>query len=196
MYTSIVSTLEHTPFRCANYAIHKYESRYIWYIHSLGTSYCSSLHKRFKQCCGQGGRGQQVQFPPGTHLACIANFKSGCFFWFAFMLLGCKLQCTHLTCLLHSSLARAQYVILFNLKLLNKDSNLQVYMYCICMHKNKPQKPPEHTSEHVKLPGGRPLPQSILWTPLFIFALGLSNPLGGPGFKAHSHMYVSNSTYL
>ena len=67
------------------------------------------------------------------------------------------------------------------------------------MHKKKPQKLPEHTSEHVKLPGGvppDPLPQSVLWAPLFIFALGPSNPLGGPGFKAHSHMYVSNSTYL
>ena len=66
VYTSIASTLEHTLFRCANYAIHKYESMYIWYIHSLVIFYCSSLHKRFKQCCGQGGGGQQVQFAPGT----------------------------------------------------------------------------------------------------------------------------------
>ena len=67
------------------------------------------------------------------------------------------------------------------------------------MHKKKPQKLPERTSEHVKLPGGvspDSLPQSMLWVPLFIFALGPSNSLGGPGFKAYSHMYVSNTTCL
>ena len=47
-------------------------------------------------------------------------------------------------------LARAPYVILFDLKLLNKDGNWQVGMYTVCMRKKKPQKPPEHTSEHVK----------------------------------------------
>ena len=58
-------------------------------------------------------------------------------------------------------------------------------MYC-CMHKKEPQKPPEHTSEHVKRQNflgacpQTPLAQSILWAPLFAFALGPSHPLSGP----------------
>ena len=41
VYTSIVSALEHTLFRYVNYDFQKYESMYIWYIHSLGSSYSS-----------------------------------------------------------------------------------------------------------------------------------------------------------
>ena len=54
------------------------------------------------------------------------------------------------------------------------------------MHKKESQKPPEHTSEHVKSKNflgacpQTPLTQFILWAPLFAFALGPSNPLGGP----------------
>ena len=40
-------------------------------------------------------------------------------------------------------------VVLFKLKPLNEDGNLQVFMYC--MHaKRSLRTPPEHTSEHVK----------------------------------------------
>ena len=83
--------------------------------------------------------------------------------------------------------ARALYVILLDLKLLNEDGNLQVCMYC-SMHKKEPQKLPEHTSEHVKYQNFlEPCPQTlltqpILWAPRFLFALGLSKPLSGPAY--------------
>ena len=51
-----------------------------------------------------------------------------------------------LTWLLCSQLARAPYIVLFDLKPLIEDSNLQVHMY----YEKEPQEPPEHTSEHVK----------------------------------------------
>ena len=43
------------------------------------------------------------------------------------------------------------------------------------MRKKEPQKPPEHTSEHVKFPGGVP-PDP----PYTVWALSPHNPLGGP----------------
>jgi len=52
------------------------------------------------------------------------------------------------------------------------------------MREKEPQKPPEHTSEHVKsqnfsgASSQTPLAQSIVWAPLFVFALGPHNPLG------------------
>ena len=52
------------------------------------------------------------------------------------------------------------------------------------MHERKTQKTPEHTSEYVKSQNfleacpQPPLMQSILWVPLFIFALGPLNPVG------------------
>ena len=60
------------------------------------------------------------------------------------------------------------------------------------MHKKEPQKPPEHASEHVKPQNflgacpQTPLAQSILWALLFVFALGLSHPLGGPACMQNS----------
>ena len=80
--------------------------------------------------------------------------------------------------------------MLFDLKPLNEDVNLQVYVCTVCMHKKEPQKPPEHASEHVKPQNflgacpQTPLAQSILWAPLFVFALGPSHPLGGPAQDA------------
>ena len=56
-----------------------------------------------------------------------------------------------------------------------------------CMHGKEPQNLPEHTSEHVKSPGDvppDPLSYSILWAPLFVFALGPFNSLGAPGQSA------------
>ena len=59
------------------------------------------------------------------------------------------LHCWHkLQMNVHFILHEALYIVLFDLKLLNEDSNWQVCMYC--MHVRKGQKPPEHTSEHVK----------------------------------------------
>ena len=53
------------------------------------------------------------------------------------------------------------------------------------MLEKEPQKPPEHTSEHVKsqkkIPGGvPPAPQSIVGAPLYVFVPGPHNPVGGP----------------
>ena len=48
------------------------------------------------------------------------------------------------------------------------------------MHQKEPEKPSEHTSEHVKSAGGVPPdPPHTAWAPLYVFALGLHNPLGG-----------------
>ena len=57
-----------------------------------------------------------------------------------------------------------------------------MYICTVCMHIKEPQKPPEHTSEHVKSwrHSPDPLTQSLAWAPLYIFALGSSNLLGGP----------------
>ena len=85
-------------------------------------------------------------------------------------------------------LARALYVILFNLNPLNEDGNWLVYMYGILYACEKePLKSPERTSEHVKSQNflgacpRTPLIQSIAWAPLFVFALGPHNPLGSLG---------------
>ena len=57
------------------------------------------------------------------------------------------------------------------------------------LHEKEPLKPPEHTSEHVKslnflgVCPQTPLKQSVVWAPLFVFALGPHNPLGGPAYK-------------
>ena len=42
-----------------------------------------------------------------------------------------RLMHNYLTWLLRSPLARALYIVLFDLKPLNEDGNLQVYMYCV-----------------------------------------------------------------
>ena len=74
------------------------------------------------------------------------------------------------------------------------------------MHEKEPQKPPEHTSEHVKSQHflaacpQPPLTQSILWGPTFVFALGPPpNPLGGPGEKVwkwgHLFFFFNNWDY-
>ena len=78
------------------------------------------------------------------------------------------------TWLLRRPLARAPYVVLFDLKPLIEDGNLQVYMYTVCMHEKEPQESPEHISEVVKSQHclracpQTPLTQSILWEPTFL----------------------------
>ena len=59
--------------------------------------------------------------------------------------------------------ARVPYVVLLPV---NEDGNLQVCMYCMHTH-------------------------SILWAPLFVFALGPSNPLGGPGLTSAKVVHCS-----
>ena len=49
-----------------------------------------------------------------------------------------------------------------------------IYVLCACTKKEL-QEPPEHTSEHVKFPGGMspdPLTKSILWGPTFCICPG------------------------
>ena len=56
----------------------------------------------------------------------------------------------------------------------------------------KVQKPPEHTSEHVKSQNFLgacpqiPITQSILWAPLFVFALDPYHPVSGPVSNSQS----------
>ena len=73
--------------------------------------------------------------------------KSACFFCFTLTLLT---QTSNSSSYMTSvqPLARDPYVVLFDLKPLNKDSNRQVFMYC--MREKEPQKPLGHTSEHVQ----------------------------------------------
>ena len=74
--------------------------------------------------------------------------KSACSFALCFMLLK-QIMHNYLRWLLHSPLAKAPYVALFDLKPLIEDGNLQVYMYCVHARKEL-QEPSEDTLEHVK----------------------------------------------
>ena len=112
---------------------------------------------------------------------CIVGFKSGCFF-VLHLRCWCKLKkCTlYLTWLLCSRWLGPPYVVLFDLKPLNEDGNLQVCMYC--MHARKGASEASRTHFRAcKFLGAcpqTPLTQCIVWTPHFVFALGLHNPLG------------------
>ena len=107
-----------------------YESMYIWYIHSLGTSYyirdSSSVANRGVGNSCSLPQAPSVSGPPNSaqliQIHIPSSLRVFVLFCFVLMLLGRKLQCPHLMCLLHSPLARAQYVILFDLTLLNKDN--------------------------------------------------------------------------
>ena len=103
----------------------------------------------------------QSSFSKG-YVSLYCWFQVSLLFCFAFMLLERKLQRTHFTCLLCSPLARAQYVILYDLKLVNKDSNLQVYIYCKHAHKEASEAPRTHFRA-CKISWRCALPQSILW---------------------------------
>ena len=91
------------------------------------------------------------------------------------------------TWILRRPLARAPYVVLFDLKPLIEDGNLQVYMYTVCMHEKEPQETPEHTSEVVKCQNclkacpQTPLTQSILSGPTLPWA---PPPPPPPNFSA------------
>ena len=116
------------------------------------------------------------------------SFKSACF---ALMLLGRKLHCTfYLAYQLRSPLARAPYVVLFDLKPLNKDGNLQVLYACTKRSLSSPQTHFRACKTSKNFLGAypqTPLSQSILWAPLFVFALGPSHPLGGPAGEYSSY---------
>ena len=101
-----------------------------------------------------------------------------------FMLLM-QIMHNYLMWLLHSLLARAPYVVLFDLK----PQRWQLagrYILCACNEKG-PQEPPDHTPEHVSLKvswGNTPRPPShnpFCGAPLFVFSLGPPNSLSGLG---------------
>ena len=82
----------------------------------------------------------------------------------------------------------------------NEDCNWHVYMHCMdCMHEQKgaSEAPRTHfrANKISKFPWGRapqtPLTQSIKGVPLFVFALGPHNPLGGPGSILFPLLFVS-----
>ena len=105
---------------------------------------------------GVGGEGQHEQFVPrpqckGTPKQCRTcsnkmgssvtfffkgvvllyfRLKSAFSFGLRFMLMT-QIMHNYLTWLLRSPLAKAPYVVLFDLKPLIEDGNLQVYMYCV-----------------------------------------------------------------
>ena len=89
---------------------------------------------------------------------------------------------------------------------LNKDGNWQVGQVCIvCMRKKEPEKLSEHTSEHVKFWGRAPRTPSHSMGPIFVFALGPHNPLGGPAKMcqpttdldaSHTHTHTHTTSYL
>ena len=131
--------------------------------------------------------GQQGQFAPGPQCkgapkqcrTCSNRIYSSVTFQSSFfkglVLLYFRL---YLTCsfalTLRRPLARAPYVVFFDLKPLLENGNLQVYMYCV--HARK--RAPEHTSEHVKSQNflgachQTPLTQSILRAPTFCICPG------------------------
>ena len=103
--------------------------------------------------------------------------KSACSFALCFMLLK-QIMHNYLRWLLHSLLAKAPYIALFDLKPLIEDSNLQVYMYCVHARKKASGAPRPRTHFRAcklsKFPGGVPpdtLTQSILWGPTFCICL-------------------------
>ena len=106
----------------------------------------------------------------------------------------------YLTRLLRNPLARAPYVVLLDLKPLIKDGDLQVYMYCAHARK-RASEAPEHTSEHVKSQnffGACPQTPShnpFCGPPIFLFALGPPNPLGGPDSTNYTQITKSGFLY-
>ena len=83
-----------------------------------------------------------------------------------------------------SLLAGGPYITLFNLKPLIEDGNLKVGMHCT--HAKAASEAPRTHFRACKIsifPGDMPpdpLAQSLLWPPLFVFALDLPNSLSSP----------------
>ena len=90
------------------------------------------------------------------------------------------------------------YVILFDLKPLIENGNLQVYMYHVHARKGASGAPRTHlrACKISKFRGAcpqTPLTQSICGAPLFVFALGPPNALGGPAYiQWHSYSLGCN----
>ena len=68
------------------------------------------------------------------------RLKSACTFCFVFF----TADANYLTWLLHSPLARSPHIVLFDLKPLIKDGNLQLYMYCVHAQKRASGVPRTH----------------------------------------------------
>ena len=78
-------------------------------------------------------------------------------------------------------LARAPYVVFFNLKQLQRQKLAGRYVLYGCAQM-EPEKPSEHFRASKFSGGGPQKPPHTVWAPLFIFALGPHNPLGGPAW--------------
>ena len=109
---------------------------------------------------------------------CIVDFKSACFYCFALTLMTQlqKCWCDYTA----QPQTRDPYI---DLKPLNEDGNCQVCMYGMHAQKVASEAPRTHVKSQNFL-GVCPqtlLTQSIVWAPLFVFALGPHNAVGGPG---------------
>ena len=110
-----------------------------------------------------------------------------------FMLFGFALTLPTQTSILHTWLLRSRwlgprtfYFLIWNHEMKTATGR---YVCTVCRLAKEPQKPLEHTSEHVKsqkkIPEGVPPdPQSIVGAPLYVFVPGPHNPLGGPVYAA------------
>ena len=89
----------------------------------------------------------------------------------------------YLTWLLRSPLARAPYVVLFDLKPLIEDGNLQVYMYCVHARKRASGAPRTHfrACKISKFPGACPRPPDTIH---FVGPHFLSLPWASPILSA------------
>ena len=185
---------------------------YIWYIHSLGTSYCSQLYKRARytkdssSVADRGVGGNRCSLPQApkqcstcsnTHPSlaslkvsfhCIVDFKSACFLLCVY---AARTQTSMHTSYVSTAQSTSQGPVCHTFQSETAKQRQQlagIYVLYVCT-KRSLRSPQKHTSEHVKLLGGvppDPLPQSTLWAPLYKIALGPSNPFGGPGFKAQA----------
>ena len=102
----------------------------------------------------------------------------------------------YLTRLLRTPLARASYIVLFDLKPLIEDSNLQVYMYCVHTRKRASGAPRTHSRacKISKFPGG--VPQDPPHTNPFCGALPFVFALGPPILSAALARSVPKASLL
>ena len=142
-----------------------------------------------RQCKGPPNSAGLVQDPFISHIqsrfikglvSLYFQVKSACSFTLHFMLLMPK----NLMWLLRSLLARALYVILFDLKLLIEDGNLQIYMYCVHARKRASGAPRTHfrACKISKCPGG--VPPDLLYIHHFVGAPLFGLVLGSPILSA------------
>ena len=136
---------------------------------------------------GPPNSARQVQIRSGLSVTFQSSFfkgfvslyfrlKSTCFTFYVADA-NVRLMHNNLTWLLCSLLARAPYIVLFNLKPLNEDGNLQVHMYCV--HARKRASGTTRT-QISKFPGAcpqAPLHNPYCGAPLIVFTLAFPPPI-------------------